>query len=475
MRGIREKMSQDEPGIVHDETAAAPQRRTKVSTREEHVILAVPPPGLHLRQLARFFVLLLGGLALLYFVFSVLGGGAWMVPSLLGCLVAVVLLAAAVYVLLSGLLDRVTVRFSPEQIAVTHRFPWKRTGVMGRNEFRGIVIGNPGLVERGYFCRDWGHGSRELVVVGSEGILHFGPGLPVSEQQWVKGLIQEQLKPAEQEPGPGTEDEQDIIQPPERFWRNVTRYSAFILVAVLVSLALLLAAKAQPESMAWTLLLVLLSGTVAILGYRNYRLERSASGWHRAVLKSLASILELKFSATDSAEVVRRLPDFVFFSGPRQIYNVAWGEGEPRKLIVFDYTSAKRWLHRDGVGCALKVENMSGDQVSVRPARRWDNFLRWGNLRLPEYPEFDAAYRVRAENEGRTRALLGPEVIGAVMSWEMPERRPWVCVAGGMVGLSMPRKHAENDRTMREFYDYGRRIREALEDRIRQLRERPAE
>ncbi|MFO7955764.1 MAG: hypothetical protein R6X33_01545 [Candidatus Brocadiia bacterium] len=468
-------MARDEPEAARGETAAGPQRRTKVSTREEHVSLAVPPPGLHLGQLVRFLVLLLGGLALLYFVFRVLGGGAWMVPSLLGCLVAVVLLAAAVYVLLVGLLDRVTVRFSPEQIEVTHSFPWKHTGVMGKKESRGIVIGKPGLVERGYFCREWGRGSRELVVVGKEGMLHFGAGLPASELEWIKDLIQDRFKPAEQEPGPQAEDEEGIIQPPERFWRNVTGYSVFVLLAGLVALALLLAAKAQTESVAWTLLLVLLSGTVAILGYRNYRLERSASGWHRAVVKSLASILELKFRATDTAEVVRRLPDFAFFGGPRQIYNVAWREGEPRKLIVFDYTSAKRWLHRDGVGCALKVENMSGDRVSMRPARRWADFLRWGDLRTPEYPEFDAAYRVRAENKGRTRALLGPEVIAAVMSWEIPESRPWICVAGGMVGLSMPRKHAENDRTMREFYDYGRRVREALEDRIRQLRERPAD
>ncbi len=466
-------MSDEQPEKTQAEPSDALRRRTKVSARQESTTLAVPPAGLHPGRLAYAGLLLLAGLALLYVVLGVLGGPGLAVPSLLGSLGTVALLAGGVYVLLVGLLDRVTVRVSPDHIEVTHTFPWKRSGTMVPGECRDILIGKPDLVRRGYFCRDWGHGSAELVVVGAGKCLHFGAGLPRSEQEWLKEMIQKQFRPAAAEEEPEA-DEEDIIQPPERFWRNLARYGAGILVAAMVALALLFAAGAQRESVAWMFLLVLLSGTAAIIGYRNYRLERSASGWHRAVVKSLAGVLELKFSATDDAGVVRQLPDFAFFGGPRQLYNVAWREQEPRKLIVFDYTSARRWLHRDGVGCALKVENMSGDRVSIRPARRWADWLRWGELRMPEYEQFDADYRTRAENAGRTRSLLGPDVIAAITSWEAEQCRPWVCIAGGMVGLSMPRRHAENDSTMREFYEYGRRIRDALEERIRHLREHAA-
>jgi hypothetical protein len=52
----------------------------------------------------------------------------------------------------------------------------------------------------------------------------------------------------------------------------------------------------------------------------------------------------------------------------------------------------------------------------------------------------------------------------------MPEPAPQVCIQGGMVGLSMHRRHAASDKTKRQFYAYGVAIREAVLARLRELR-----
>ncbi|MGD2174300.1 MAG: hypothetical protein PVJ27_02770 [Candidatus Brocadiaceae bacterium] len=451
---------------------ARTRRRTQVSRGQDRVTLTVPPDGLTAGRVVRLTVLVFGAAAALYWALAVFGSRSWVVPRVVGIGGGLVLLGMALHVGLRSLLDRTVVRFSAGALHVTHTFPWRRTVVIGREKFCGVVIGQPGLVRRGYFCRDWGEGRLAVNVIGQDRVESLGEGLSAREQRWLKGLIEEEFGPEESAtPTPQDDEGSEITQPPEKMWRDVTRYSSYLLLVGLLGLALFLAGKARAESVALMLILIVFSGTAAVLGYRNYRLERAASRWHRAVIKSLASIMELEFSPSDAAGVGQELPDFDFYGGPRRTYNVAWGEDESDRLVLFDYTSAGRWLQRNGVGCALAVRNMSGERISIRPRRGWGARAKWGGIKVPEQPGFDELYCVRPENEGRARNLLREEVVRVISAWDGPAPRPWVCMAGGMVGLSIPRKHAENDRTMREFCEYARRVRQALEERITRLRE----
>ena len=192
--------------------------------------------------------------------------------------------------------------------------------------------------------------------------------------------------------------------------------------------------------------------------------------YHRAVVKYEAALMDLTFSPNDTSGIARTLPDFSFFGGPRRLYNVAWSETDPSKVILFDYTTSSRSAMWDGMACAVTINKLSQEGVVMKP-RLWPALTaKFLGMRLPDNVEFERKYCVQAENEGRARSLLGPQVVEAVMAWRGPGPAPQVCIQGGMVGLSLNRRHAASDKTTREFYAYALAIREAVLARLRELR-----
>jgi len=147
-----------------------------------------------------------------------------------------------------------------------------------------------------------------------------------------------------------------------------------------------------------------------------------------------------------------------------------WSRDERHELVGFDFTSAGLVTRRNGVGCALKVENLSYETVSIRPHSRRGFWARWRGMKMPEYPDLMFQYQISAENKGRARALLGPQVVGAILDWQGQGPPPWVCLSDGMLGLCIERRSAESDRTMRRLYKYARRLRRLLQERVGTLR-----
>ena len=120
--------------------------------------------------------------------------------------------------------------------------------------------------------------------------------------------------------------------------------------------------------------------------------------------------------------------------------------------------------------CRTESRWVSQEMLCVRP-RLWPALTaRFLGMRFPDHPEFERRYNITAENEGRARSLLGPNAVEAMMSWAGSGPAPHVCLQGGMVGLSMRRRHADSDKAVRQFYEYALRIREAVGARLREMR-----
>jgi hypothetical protein len=445
------------------------ERKTRLTVRDESLTLEIPPPGLDVHGVARVVAAIAGGLAALVVALMLPGGAlGWAGRVLSGC-GGLILLGAGAYAALRARMDAASVRVTRDGIEVTHNFPSPKTEGIGRSDYSGIMIGRRGRVDRGYTCQDWGPYKGELVVTNGKTRLHFGEGLPAAEQQWLRETISDRLPDPVPLRNQGGAD-LSVAAPPERFWRDITRYAVCALAGALVLLALLLSAGARGPSAGSALVLAVFLAVVATLGYRSFRLERALGDYHRAVVKYEAALMDLTFSPSDVGGIARKLPDFSFFDGPRRLYNVAWSESDPAKMILFDYTTSSRSPMWDGMACAVAINKLSQEAVSMRP-RLWPaltaSFL---GMRLPGHPDFERKYCVRAENEGRARTLLGPQVVGAVMAWPGPGPAPYVCIQGGMVGLSMHRRHAASDKTTRQFYAYGVAIREAVLARLRELR-----
>jgi len=439
--------------------------------RDGEMMLTVPPPGLGGPRGLRIGLLLASAVIVLLGVFALPALGPSLSGRFVGVLCAFALLGAAAYVALRSMLDKVDVRVSHDAIEVTHTFPLKSVKTMGRKQVSGVVIGRPHLVSRGYYSPEWGSSGAEIVVWGDGRLLHFGEGLPHEEQQWLKDCIESTLQIGEALSAEVVDDgHASTIQPPERLWVDIARYAAYCVVAGGILLAILVLLGADSPSIGSAVILVVFSGTVAVLGYRNYRLERVASGWHRAVVKFLANKRGQRFSPVDSMGIGRKLPDFAFFGGARLLYNVAWSDSDEHDLIAFDVSARGIGLVRDGVGCALRVTDLSHEAVSLKPLAFPGALWRWGALRMDDHPDLMQRFRVQAENEGRALQLLGEEVLDAILAWKGQGPPPWISVKGGMVGLYMPRKYATNDRAMRAFYDYGEKIRRAIERRLHELR-----
>lgn len=432
----------------------------------EDIQLTIPPPGLGRGQLAQF------GLGCAFAFLALAAGIAFSDPawlSLILFLAAAFFAGFAVYGLLRSVMNSTEVRLSSSEIKVTHSFPTTHSETIAADEFEGVYIGHAGAVARGYFAQEWANGRAELVALGARKVLHFGEGLPSEEQGWIRDLVDGALRDDEKDADRDTSDAV-LVQPPERFWADLARYAAYSALGALGLLIILVAIKAYPHFIVAALILVGFSVTVAVLGYRNYRLEHVASGWHRAVVKNLATLRRHDFSATDAEGVGRKLPDFPFFGGPRQFYNVSWNPSDPRDLVAFDFTSHGFLGLRDGVGCALTVRALSRELISVRPRLRYGMHVLRQGARVPDEPEFSQVYLITADNEERAARLLGGPVARAISSWGGQGPQPWVCFRGGMVGVSISRREAGNDRTMREFYDYARKVRRAVERRLTELR-----
>jgi hypothetical protein len=444
-------------------------RRSRLRVKDDKLILDVPAPGLGWHGAVRTGALLAAGVASLLFGSRLPGGALGGAGQLLTGFGGVVLLGAGAYGLLRSWLGASTVVVTPHWVEVAHEFPLHRIGRIVRAEFRGALVGGRGRIECGYVSSDWSAHEAEVVLRGTHGTLHFGAGLLQAELAWLKQVIEERLPPGApstlQRPG-----ENPDTQPPERFWRDMTRYAACALGGALVLMVLMAAAGVQGSLVGSVLVLVLFLATVTALSYRSYRLEKAGGAWHRAVVKYEAALMDLRFSPDDAAGLVHRLPDFSFFGGPRRLYNVAWSEADPGKIVLFDYTTSRRSPMRDGMGCAVTINKLSNELLSIAP-RLWPAFsARLTGMRLPEHPALERRYRVEADNEGRARALLGPQVVEAIMSWSGSSSPPHVCIQGGMVGLSMHRRHADSDKAVRQFYRYALDIREAVLARLRELR-----
>jgi len=447
----------------------AHRRRTRVRAKDDALYLDVPAPGLDLRQAVRTAAMVAAGIAALFFALVLPGGAVGGAGRVIIGLGGLFLLVTGACSGLRAFLDSTVVCIKQDGLEVTHSFPLRRTVRVGRNDFHGVLIGRHGLVERGFTCNDWRLHGAELVIPCGGKTVYFGEGLPAAEQEWLKQVVENRLPPV---PAPESGEGREPVdaEPPERFWRDITRYAAYGLGAALVLLVLLLAAGAGASSVGSVLVLALFLATVALLSYRSYRLEKAAGGWHRAVVKYEAALMDLSFNATDTGQLGRQLPDFCFFRGPRRLYNVAWSESDPGEFMLFDYTLSAHSPLGDGMGCAVRVNKLSHEMLWLKP-RLWPALTaRLTGMRFPDYPEFQRRYKVVAENEGRARALLGPGVVQAIMSWTGSGPPPQVCIQGGMVGLSMRRRHADSDKAVRQFYQYARTIQEAIVERLRELR-----
>jgi len=445
------------------EIGPAAPRRVRMSLGED-VQLTIPAPGLGRREIIRIVVAAMAGVAFLLYGLSWAGGSAAGMIMLAGGLSFGL---AAVFLVLRGLLDAAVVQISSRELRVTRSFPIPRTGAIARKDFRGVAIGRRSLVQQGYCCRAWHGGRLSVVAMGRGRCLHFGEGLPEAEQHWILNMVEEAL--GSEESVAEAQVAEGAGQPPERFWSAAVRYSVYCTVVATALLVVLLAAG---QRSAWYALIPLAFGlTVAVLAYRSYRLELVAGGWHRAVVRSLAQPMGCRFSPGDVGGTARGLPDFSFFGGPRQFYNVLYEEDEGGEGFVgFDFSSRNVLGIRHGVGCALRVAELSHETISLRPRKRYGLVPLGPGVRLPAQPEFTQLYHVRADNAGRARRLLGSPVVGAVTGWNGDGPPPWVCISGGMVGLGIRRRYAGDERAMRQFYDYGRRVRDAVELQLRELR-----
>jgi hypothetical protein len=452
-----------------DSGVQGPPRRSRIS-RGDDIVLTIPPPGLSRGEIVH--VVLLGLVAVL--VLSVLVGTQWLgngSVALVALVAALFLAGVAAYKIVRGLVDSTVVRLSDDAIRVTHRFPFHRSGVIHRADFRAIAIGRCSFVGKGYSCQRWEGEVKELVAIGRGQMLHFGAGLDDAEQVWMRDLVEEALMLDDSErPERGERREGELIQPPERLRLDMARYGAYSAVAALLLLAFLQLMGSAYSIKGAAFVVAAVSATVAILGYRAYRLEYVASGWHRAVVRTLAAIMDHRFSATDAAGKAQRLPDFPFFGGPRQFYNVTWDEEDPNGLVTFDFTTRRLTGLRNGVGCALPIEGLGRETISIRPRAHYGRMMMQPGMRVAGPQEFTQVYLVTAENEGRAQALLGPEVVAAISAWHGQGPQPWVCICASVVGVAIHRLHAGNDRMMREFYGYARTVRRAIVDQVGRLR-----
>jgi hypothetical protein len=441
--------------------------RMEVQVDAGALSVRIPPAGMSLAELGRAVALSVGAGAALYFALAMCTAPAWVVPRVLGILGGLTLLAYGATISLRSTLDRTHVRATDDALHVVHTFPWPSRETILRDEFRGIVIGRARLLRRGYCSRQWPPGRLELVALGSAGTaVQFGAGLPEADQVRLRQLIEDLLPPRPRGAPAGTGGRAPSVQPPELFWLDITRCCSYLLVSALLLVGVLLAARSPAETTALALVVVIFSGTAAVLGYRNYRLERTASRWHSAVIRSFAGIMELDFSPDDVTGVALQLPDFAFFRGPRRIYNVAWNDADPHDLVAFDYTSASHWRDRDGVGCALRVDGVGEECLSFRPRGFPRALFARGNVDLRDYPLLAEHYTVTdCGREGAGR-LLDVAFVDVLCDWSGASPRPWVCIAGSVLGLSIPRRQAEHDRTLRDFYGYARHLRQTLEDRL---------
>jgi hypothetical protein len=434
--------------------------------REDEVMLYIPPPGLEFWDEVRYAAVAAAGLVLLA-VLALTPLGSYGPIMLVGTIVGLSLMVAPCYLAAVALLNSSELTLEDDGFSLSQRFPTRRNRRVLAPEFQGAVIGRPDLVAENYSCQDWDASGLALVVHTARGPVHLGQGLSEAELRWVKRLLEEHCPPA------GSEDadrESAGTQPPERFWRELARKSAYALLAALVLTLIAFAGGGHGGLILSLLVLTLVLGTVSFMAYRGYELEKSAGGWHRAVMRYQAAVRNMTFNEQDDGSLARRLPDFDFFGGPRKFYNIAWSEDDPYQIILFDYTSAGRRVNRDGVGCALRVRGMSSGRVSVRPRPNLPLKTGVGGMKFEDHPALQNAYRVEAENEGRTRRLFSRPLIGALLDWDGPGPAPWICIRGGMLGLSIRRKHAENENAVQQLCDYALRLREAMQTRLAELR-----
>lgn len=446
---------------------APADRRTKLLVKGDEALFRIPAAGLGVWDELRLGAVGALGLAALYAALGTPMGGPGalrlvLVGSGLG------LIVAAAFGVMKGLLGRTEVLLREGGLIVSTTFPVPRSQKVHRTEFRGITLGRPELIEGGYNCRDWEAEELQLIIRAAGRLIPFGGGLSPAEQRWLKKAIETRLKPVKGDRTRAPAAEQ--TQPPERFWRKIATSSAYALVGGLILLLACAAVGAGAAVMVSVFVLVLVCATAAFLSFRSYRLERAAGGWHRAVVRYQASLRDLNFSEEDVAEIGRWLPDFEFFRGPRRLYNVAWSETDPYRITLFDFTCGDCKLGGDGVGCAVRVKGLGSGYMSFRP-HPFAPLTNWvGGMEFPDYPDVARRYRVKAENEGRTRHLVRNQVIEALMDWNGPGPAPWVCIRDGMVGLSIQRKYAERQDAMGELCTYAERLAKALAERLQDMR-----
>jgi len=448
-------------------SAEEPVRRAKVVLGDD-IKVRVPSPGLCRATLGRVVLMFLaGGL--------IVGGATFLGRSnsiaLLAMLLGMLLCAAAANTVLRCLLNRTRVVVNSESMSVAHSYPWPRTGVITRAALRRIVVGRRGVADRGYLSHELPERSLVLVAFGNSRVLTFGEGLPAEELEWLRSLILDSLRPdgsigATTEPDPHT----TVNQPPEARWGGLVRVAAVCTGLSLIAALGAWGVLGEVPLAGSVAILTVLSLTVVVFAYRGYRREYVASGWHRAVLKSLAASMGYRFDVVDVAAVARRLPDFRFFRGPRRFYNVLWSGEDGRDMVAFDFTSKVIWGVRDGVVCVLPTNGVSHESLSICPRSRDRGALLRQGLRLPGTPEFSQVYHVEADNDGRARNLLGEELVAAVSAWHGLGEPPWICMADGMIGFCIRRDDAGNDRDMQEFYDYAHSVRDAVRQRVNGMR-----
>jgi hypothetical protein len=438
-------------------------RRVQV-TLDDDIKLQVPPPGLYCRTLLYVVPMFVVGAV------ALLGAPLLGLPEVLvlpAMVLGILLWAGAGNLVLRCLLDRVRVVVSSEGMSVTHNYPLPHTGVITRDGLRRIVVGRRGVADRGYLSHELPHCPLVLVAFGNSRVLTFGEGVSAEELEWLRSLILDALRPdgsigATTEPDPNA----TVTQPPEARWGGLVRTGAVCMALAFVAALGAWGVLGQTTLAGSMAFLAALSLTAVVFAYRGYRREYVASGWHRAVLKSLAASMGYRFAVVDVAAVARRLPDFRFFRGPRRFYNVLWGGEEGQELIAFDFTSRVLWGVRDGVGCVLPTDGVSHERLSICPRSRGRAVLLRQGLRLPGAPEFSQVYHVEADNDARARNLLGEEVVAAVSAWRGAGEPPWICMASGMIGFSIRRNEAGNDLDMQEFYDYAHSVRDAVRQRV---------
>ncbi len=442
--------------------------KTRISIQDGNLVLRVPAPELHRTDAVQAIGLLTAGALALVLAFGSTVGGATAAGGLVVGACGLALVGCGAYLLLRAVLDITRVAVGDEAIVVVRSFPFSRTWRVPRRSFHGIHVGRKELLADGYTCTDWSGERPELVVVSENGLVSFGSGLPSQELKWLKEAIEDRLEPVKGERALPVRHGDG--QPPEIFWRQIARSSTYALAGSLLLLLLLVAAGVQAAVVGSVFALVLLLATVVFLSYRSYRLEQAAAGWHRAVIRYQASLMELEFSEDDEGRLVDSLPDFGFFRGPHKLYNVAWSREDPERMMLFDYTSGARHVMRDGAGCALRIPNLSTDRVSLKPRSVLAARFPAGGIRLPESPGPSRLYKIEAENAGRARALLGGDVIEAIKNWQGAGQPPWVCIRDGVLGLSVRRRQAEQEKAARRFYEYALALRGALQSRLSELR-----